>query len=383
MRNIVAFADEFGNNSFEFSTQGSHFIVASVIVPKAELEKTEATVEEIRKMHFQTGEMKSKKVGPDHHRRKKILDQLMECNFSIYAVVVDKTKLFTEGFRHKKSFYKFLNGLVYQELFKTFPDLKLAVDEHGSNDFMRGFKKYVETNYIPTLFDGAEFRFISSPDNVLIQLADFIAGTLGYCFDENKKSKESKVLLEILRPKISSIFHFPPAIRNYKIDSEADDAKYNATIAEASLNNARAFISKKKVEDQYDIDQINCVKLLLMYFTFYNSNKYISTKELLQHLNTGREDELKEHQFRTRVIAQLRDKGVLISSNSASNKSGYKIPSSIEDLHSYVAHGNSMIIPLLSRIKKSRESIKLATHNKVDILDKPTFKELKKLIDNF
>ena len=29
--NITAFADEFGNNSFDFDSQGTHFIIATVI----------------------------------------------------------------------------------------------------------------------------------------------------------------------------------------------------------------------------------------------------------------------------------------------------------------------------------------------------------------
>ena len=37
MKNIIAFADEYGNNSFEFSSQGTHFIVASVILKKEKL----------------------------------------------------------------------------------------------------------------------------------------------------------------------------------------------------------------------------------------------------------------------------------------------------------------------------------------------------------
>ena len=64
-------------------------------------------------------------------------------NFSVYAVVIDKRKLYGEGFKYKKSFYKYLNGILYKELYLTFPQLDLIVDEHGGNDFMRSFKKYV------------------------------------------------------------------------------------------------------------------------------------------------------------------------------------------------------------------------------------------------
>ena len=93
--------------------------------------------------------------------------------------VVDKRKLEGEGFKYKKSFYKFLNSILYKELFKVYPGLHLAVDEHGENKFMSEFKIYIEKNHKPNLFSGTEFGFMASPDSVLIQLADVIAGTLG------------------------------------------------------------------------------------------------------------------------------------------------------------------------------------------------------------
>jgi hypothetical protein len=50
MSSIVAFADEYGNNSFEFDTQGSHFIVASVILHKDKLKEAGEQIEQIRIM---------------------------------------------------------------------------------------------------------------------------------------------------------------------------------------------------------------------------------------------------------------------------------------------------------------------------------------------
>jgi len=33
---IIGFTDEYGNNSFEFETQGSHFIVTTILVKRNE-----------------------------------------------------------------------------------------------------------------------------------------------------------------------------------------------------------------------------------------------------------------------------------------------------------------------------------------------------------
>ncbi len=66
-QNITAFADEFGNNSFDFENQGTHFIVATIICKNENLEKLRNDIDSIRKQHgFQTGKMKSSGVAQNH-----------------------------------------------------------------------------------------------------------------------------------------------------------------------------------------------------------------------------------------------------------------------------------------------------------------------------
>jgi predicted amino acid racemase len=84
---ITAFADEFGNNSFDFQNQGSHFIVATVITKTDNLDNLKSQVNEIRQKHkFQTGELKSSKVATDHSRRKRILEDIAKLDISIVSV---------------------------------------------------------------------------------------------------------------------------------------------------------------------------------------------------------------------------------------------------------------------------------------------------------
>lgn len=85
---ITAFADEFGNNSFDFENQGSHFIIATIISKTENLENLRTEIEKIRKKHnFQTGEIKSSGVGKNHNRRKRILKDIVNLEISAYAVV--------------------------------------------------------------------------------------------------------------------------------------------------------------------------------------------------------------------------------------------------------------------------------------------------------
>lgn len=377
---ITAFADEFGNNSFNFQTQGSHFIVATVITKTDNIENLKNQVSDLRHKHkFQTGELKSSKVATDYLRRKRILEDIAKLDISIYAVIIDKQKLTGEGFNFKKSFYKFTNNLLYKELFRTFPTLDLYVDEHGGNEFLKEFKKYVERNHSRNLFSGADFNIQNSKQNELIQLADFVAGSLGYIFDEQKKSEHSNEFQNILTPKISSLTHFPPTNWTYEEFHKSNiDESFDSRIAEVCITRIHDFLDKETGSDQQKIDQINFLKLLLWLQRAYPKNRYTTTTEILGHLNQNRPTRIQDEYFRSKVVGSLRDKGILI----ASGRQGYKIPTTAKDLDNFVNHGKRIILPMLNRINEARQAIKLATMNELDLLEHPEYDELKHLIDN-
>lgn len=375
MKQVIAFADEFGNNSFKFSTESTHFIIASIIVNYEDLEEFYVIVEKIRSKYFQTGEIKSSKVKDNYKRRLLILDELVKLKFNIYSVVVDKTKLYGEGFKYKKSFYKYLNGILYKELYKTFPQLELKVDEHGGNDFMLEFKNYVRQNHIRTLFEGSEF-FVNKSDKELgVQVADFIAGTLGYIFDEHKKNDYSQQFLEKLSGKIISINHFPKVYKIHEYNESKADEFYSQEITDLSLRSIFDYLDTASPDTQQIQDSINFLKVLVRYHESNHYKNYTTALEFIEHLNVNRESKLSKEQF-VNMVGSLRDKGILIGSN----REGYKIPTNNYEIKKYVQHGNSIILPLLRRINLCRESILLATNNSLDILDDPEFETLKDII---
>jgi hypothetical protein len=379
LQNVNAFADEFGNNSFDFKAQGSHFIVATVISKTNNLDSLRAGIDEIRRKHnFQAGEIKSSGVGPNHSRRKRILEDIAKLEISVYAVIVDKRDLSGKGFDYKKSFYKFINNLLYKELFRTFPKLDLTVDEHGSNDFMREFKKYVEKNHLRTLFSGSEFNIQNSKLSEFIQVADFVAGTLGYIHDETKKSEHSKDFEKLLSPIISSLSFFPREFSFSDFEESNIDEGFDAQIAQVCFLRVKKFLDTETGADQQKSDQINFLKLLLWLQRANVRNKYISTNEIFGHLNQSRNERLKEEYFRTKVVGNLRDRGILI----ASSRDGYKIPTSLKDLDSFIKHGKRIILPMLNRIREARDIIKLATGNDLDLLQNEEYKELKRFFDS-
>ena len=172
-KNKMVFASEAGNNSFDFDNESTHFILAAIIIEKDKKAQLNAQIDEIRKKYFQKkpqSEIKSAKVGQDDDLRKRILTDLLALDFQIYAVVIDKQRLYGEGFQYKKSFYKFLSGLLYKELYRT-ADVQVCANENGNQLFMKEFTKYLYANHIkPDLFSNAEasFQFANSKTNNIL-----------------------------------------------------------------------------------------------------------------------------------------------------------------------------------------------------------------------
>ncbi len=129
-KRYCAFIDECGNSDFAIENVGatSHFIVTCILVDEDALNELERNIDIVRKKHFQTGPIKSSYVSDNDDRRIQILQDLCSFDFSIYALVVDKKRLVTEGFRHKQSFIKFLHGQVDRELYRIFPRLSIYAD---------------------------------------------------------------------------------------------------------------------------------------------------------------------------------------------------------------------------------------------------------------
>lgn len=382
MDRIFAFTDESGNSGFDFSKQdvSSHFIVTAIIVEESFAQEVYEQAEKIRKKYFQTGEMKSSSIGKAHHRRVSLLNELLKLNFKIFAVVIDKHKIFeNSGLRYKKSFYKFINNILHEELRNTFKFITVCADELGSNEYMCSFSAYVKERSTPlTLFGDRDFYFENSADHVMIQVADIISGTLSFVFEENKRSNDQPKYLEILDRSILKIEYWPKDIDSYIFTENAINKDYDHQIAELSFKQAQQFLHVNKDSDDEDtINQIIVLKYLCFRFINNQKRNYIPTKELKNQLRYKNGDDISTHYFRTKIIAKLRDEGVLISSSPK----GYKIPANEDELYDFINHGTSVIMPMLSRLKKCRDTVKIATMNEVDLFDHTEYRSLNKFFE--
>lgn len=385
MERIYAFTDESGAFGWDLdnSNVSTHFVISAIIVKESDVSELRNSVEEIRAKYFQKGEMKSSKIGRKHDRRKRILSELTKLPFSIFSVVIDKSQLVeAKGLRFKKSFYKFVNNIVHKELKKAFPLLTIVADEIGGSDYMKSFSKYVaERQDIPNLFGDAAFVFEKSHQEILIQLADLISGTIAYQYDLHKNTNGTPKYTKLLSNKIIRIELYPKNYETYTVKNSALAEEYDEVVATLCLKQAVDFITKYENSDDEEIQaQIIVLKYLLFRFMNNDLRDYIPTRELKRQLEYTKFADVSTQTFRTKIIGKLRDNGVIISGSSA--KKGYKIPAKESELFDFINHGTMIIMPMLQRLKKCRDLVKLGTANQLDLFDKTEYSSLKKYFDD-
>lgn len=383
MDKIYAFTDEYGAFGWDFSKENvaTHFIITSIIVEECNVDIMREAMEKIRSKHFQTGEIKSSKVGKDHKRRLKIINDIIDLPFLIFPVVIDKRDCqHMKGLHYKQSFYKFMNNILHKELRRAFSNLSIVADEIGGSEYMKSFIKYVDAHQeLPDLFGNTEFSFSQSNNDVLVQLADFISGTLSFVYDEKRKSSENPDYLKMLQKKIISVKLYPQKFETYIINNCAIAEEYDETIAKLCFRQAAGFLEKNRDKD--DDEEINAQMIVLDYllFRFMNNDTrgYISTNELKSQLAYMGYKDISTSTFRLRIICKLRDAGVII----ASSPKGYKIPSKESELYDFINHGASVVLPMLERLRKCRELVKLATNNELDLFAHKEMDSLRKFFD--
>ena len=307
----------------------------------------------------------------------------MPLPFNIYYLVVDKRKIYEQsGLRIKTSFYKFLNQMAYNALQKSFQELTIVADETGSNEFMQSFSEYIKDhNPALSLFDEFNFRFNKSEHGVLVQLADIMSGCLAFCYDENKKSKaEGSNYKTYLGKKIIGIQEFPRDPVTFRVEDQINfDSRDDATVANLCLRKALAFKQEFKNKDADENSKMQIAVLDYLLFRFMNNSvrRYISTQELQNDLERKGFERLSTQSFRNRIIAKLRDHGVIIAS---SNK-GYKLPSKKSEVEDFIKKTQGIIEPMLHRLKLCYNAIRLGSNGTIFMLDDPEYSTLKKLIE--
>jgi hypothetical protein len=380
MTKVFAFVDESGNHDLntEKPGTGQYCIVLAILVKEESLATLRDQAEVIRKKYFHAGEMKSSSVRDTdgYSRRIKILHEIGSLDFKFYAVAIDKAAVYRDrGLQHKKSFLKFVNGLLYRQLFQNYQDISIHADAHGRQEFIESFKSYIHANHKPDLFWRSQIEIVQSQNDVLIQLADMVVGSLGKQYAGKSNPQLTETILAVIKDKALRIDAWPTKYQLYNeeasISSEAD-----LLIRKHALAKAEIFLNENVDRDDEEIRmQYITLAYLLFINRFEDDRDYVPTYEILGHLQQNG-FHVTEQVIRSSIVAKLRDSGVLIASCSK----GYKIPKRYSDVRDFVERVNSLVLPLLERLKKAQDSFSMASHGEINILRGAHYQDLQALV---
>ena len=373
MPEFFAFIDESGDSSLDTEKSGvsRYYTLAAVIVKEGTLYDLENAIEIIRNKHYSKGEIKSSNT--DDRRRLKIITELADVNFKLWAIAIDKREVYRDGgLVHKKSFIKFTNSILYGALVRSYQDIEIRADQHGREEFMASFRSYIRENHIPDLFQSSTVAHVRSHDAVLVQLADFLAGTIRKIYEGTTSREVRDAFLHLIKERKLAIDEWPPVYAR-QTDARVETSEFDGIVYKVSMNAASAFVT----ENQHHANDEGRIQLIVLKYLLFNAKygegEYISTGEILDHLSSNGYAGISDHQLKSTVISRLRDNDVLISSSNR----GYKIPQTYRDFMDFVELVNGQSIPLLDRLNRAKRALNIASLGTINPLGDTRYNKLR------
>lgn len=190
---MLVFIDESGDPGLKVSKGSSEFFAVSLVVFEDE-EDAVACDQRISLLRHEIGWISDSEF---HFRRNshKIRDGFLKAvepySFFYYGIVINKAKLYGEGFKNKESFYKYACRLVFENAKDKLNDATVIIDRSGSNDFRNQLNSYLKKH----INDGRhrlikKVKMQNSKANNLLQLADYVAGIINRSVQQQKNKAD-------------------------------------------------------------------------------------------------------------------------------------------------------------------------------------------------
>lgn len=372
-----AYIDEAGNKDTDVPKEGAtnYYVLGCLLVDAEKAAEVDACVEQAAKNHFSGAPLKSSGIADNDARRLRVLQAIGSLPGQFYALAIDKRKLYREtGLRFGRSFYKWVLQHAAGELLHSFDDIKLVVDNHGSEKFRKEVEAYMQRRYSGDLFARSRFRFTPNAQSRGVQVADIVAGTVLKSLERGDQQ-----LLGAIRDKLLFTGAWPRDAFPYHLDRDVTEAEKRADsrIVDLVLRRARAFVQAHGERDgDEERAQVLVVQHLVDRYLAEPSayNPGAALRRLVRAQVLGVAD--KPRSFMTRVIAPVRDARVMIVASAK----GYKLPTCVAEVLRHFDQTCNKVSPMIARMHHFRDDVRLATGGEVDPYRQPEFAFLRRLV---
>ncbi len=337
MNEYFAYIDESGDPHFsEYASQ--IFFLGAILIEENNLEVVRQKLTEIKEKYGVGEELKSSRIG-NFDRRLKIITELTELNIQCLSVWVKKRELEGDWFQYKTTFYKYIQGILNHEIYRLFRNVSVTLDQYGSEEYYDSLQKYLAKYLQGELFNPSVLVG-SAKNEELIQIADFISGTLRKCLRGDFEKSNNDQLLSVLEPIWKVRIVIP------------DRGKYiDANVIEESDEYIDYFVkdTRRYLDSETNREEAKIRTLEYLYNTaVITPNDYVYTDEILNWL-TKFNIYFSKEEFRNKVTASLRDEGLII----IGTRKGLKLPTRLEDISEYLEFSINQALPMLKRMKKA------------------------------
>lgn len=203
---MLVLIDESGDAGFKLARGSTpHFVVAMVIFDDfKEAERASAIIEAARASLRIRPEFKFNKCSVQV--KDGFFEAVSPCKFSVRALVVDKSKIYSDNLRENKDrFYNFFVKTLLQHDGNALAGARVKIDGSGDREFKRELGAYLKREAGEGKI--ASVKFAESHRDNLIQLADMVAGAIARSYREGDRNAHDR-WRKMLGDKIRNIWDF-------------------------------------------------------------------------------------------------------------------------------------------------------------------------------
>ncbi len=187
---MLIFIDDSGDAGFKLDKGSSKFFVISAVIfdDNLEAEKTAVAIKQFRRDAGFSDRVEFKFNKSRRKIREGFLKTVNTFNFRIRNLIIDKSLIRSEELRNnRESFYSYAIKMLLKYSNKTISEASIKIDGSGDRIFRKTFlsylRKQLNTKEAKII---KKCKLVNSKNNVLIQLADMVAGSVRRSYDKEK-----------------------------------------------------------------------------------------------------------------------------------------------------------------------------------------------------
>lgn len=207
---MLVFIDDSGDPGFKLDKGSSAFFVIALVIfdDELEAEKTAIAIKELRRDLGFPDNIEFKFFKSSRNVREKFLRKICNFKFRVRAIVIEKSLIRSQELRNSKnSFYSYAIKSVLKHNGGIIKNANLKIDGSGDRVFRKSFLGYLRRQLNSEEKQIMKScKLVDSHGNILIQLADMIAGSIHRSYNSTKSN--AKLYKSIFKRRIENEWPF-------------------------------------------------------------------------------------------------------------------------------------------------------------------------------